>query len=47
MNEEQNANNKNNTSKKKLVLFNSRTGLPKKEKHNCLGIKVNQTETGK
>lgn len=47
MNEEQNSNNKNNTSKNKLLLFNPRTGLPKKGKHNCLGMKVNQTETGK
>lgn len=47
MNERQNANNKNNTTKNGLVLFNPRTGVAKKEKHNCLGVKVNQTETRK
>lgn len=47
MNEEQNANNKNNTNMNRLVLFSPRTGLPKKGKHKCLAMKVNQTETGK
>lgn len=47
VNEEYSADNKNNTSKNTWVLFNPRTVLPKKGKHNCLGMKVKQNKTGK